>query len=58
VDIFVMDYNEFPGLSRSGAPQFAQAGSLMTVSWVKDNQVYLLTGGGDKRVLQKLLQPS
>lgn len=58
VDIFVMDHNEFPGLSRSGEPQFAQAGSLMTVSWVKDNQVYLLTGGGDKRVLQKLLQPS
>jgi hypothetical protein len=58
VDVFVMDHSDFPGLSGNSAPQFAQAGPLMTVTWAKNNQVYLLTGGGDKRHLQKLLQPA
>ncbi len=58
VDVFVMDHFDFPGLSASSTPRFAQAGALMTVTWTKNNQVYLLTGGGDKSLLQKLLQPS
>lgn len=56
VDFFVMDRAGVPGLAGSGAPQFAQAGALLTATWTAGNQVYLLTGGGNRKLLQKLLQ--
>ncbi len=58
VDLFVMDRAAFPGWTGDEAPQFAQAGNLMTVMWRKSDQIFLLTGNGDKKFLQKLLEPS
>jgi uncharacterized membrane protein YbaN (DUF454 family) len=56
VDFFVMDRAGLPGLPENGAPQFASANGLMTVAWAKGDKVYLMTGSGDKRFFQQLLQ--
>ena len=56
VDFFVMDRAGLPGLPENGAPQFASANGLMTVTWAKGNKVYLMTGNGDKGFFQRLLQ--
>jgi hypothetical protein len=54
MDLFVMDHSALPELSENGAPQFAKAGRVMTVTWVKGQKVYLLTGD-DKQILEKVL---
>ena len=56
LDLFVLDRAGVPGLAGSGGPQFAQAGALLTATWTAGNQVYLLTGGGNRKFLQKLLK--
>ena len=56
VDFFVMDRAGLPGLPENGAPQFASANGLMTVTWAKGDKVYLMTGSGGKRFFQQLLQ--
>jgi hypothetical protein len=56
VDFFVMDRAGLPDLPENGAPQFASANGLMTVTWAKGDKVYLMTGSGDKRFFQQLLQ--
>jgi hypothetical protein len=58
LDLFVMDRAAVPSLARSDVPQYAQTGALLTATWTTGNQVYLLTGGGNKKFLQKLLQQS
>jgi len=55
VDFFVMDRNGLPSLPENGAPKFASANGLMTVIWAKGGKVYLLTGGGDKKLFEQLL---
>src|SRR5208282_524025 len=55
MDFFVMDRACLPGLPENGAPQFASANGLMTVTWAKGGKVYLLTGGGDKKLFEQLL---
>ncbi|HEY1662389.1 MAG TPA: hypothetical protein VGI03_08220 [Verrucomicrobiae bacterium] len=55
MDLFVMDRVGLPGLPEGSAPQFAEANGLMTATWVKGDQVYLLTGD-NKKLLQKLFQ--
>lgn len=57
MDLFVIDRNGLPGFPENGAPQFAQAGGLMTAMWANGGKVYLLTGGS-KELLQKVLQPT
>jgi uncharacterized membrane protein YbaN (DUF454 family) len=54
MDLFVMDRTNLPGLSANSATQFANAGGLMTATWVRGDKVYLLTSE-DKELLQKLL---
>ncbi len=56
VDFFVLDRPGVPGLAGSDLPQFAQTGALVTATWTAGNRVYLLTGGANKRYLQKLLR--
>lgn len=56
VDFFVMDRAGLPDLPENGAPQFASANGLMTVTWAKGDKVYLMTGSGGKRFYQQLLQ--
>jgi uncharacterized membrane protein YbaN (DUF454 family) len=56
VDFFVMDRAGLPGMPENGGPQFASANGLMTVTWAKDDKVYLMTGNGDKKSFQNLLQ--
>jgi len=56
VDFFVMDRAGLSGLPENGAPQFAFANGSTTVTWAKDDKVYLLIGNGDKRFFQNLLQ--
>jgi hypothetical protein len=56
MDFFVMDRNGLPDLPENGAPQFASANGLMTVTWAKGDKVYLLTGKDDKKFYQQLLQ--
>jgi hypothetical protein len=55
MDLFVMDRTGLPGFPENSAPQFAKAGSLMTVTWADGRNVYLLTGQS-KELLQKVLQ--
>ncbi len=57
MDLFVMDRTGLPDFPENGAPQFAQAGGLMTVTWANGGKVYLLTGQS-KELLQKVLQPT
>jgi hypothetical protein len=57
MDLFVMDRSSLPGLPENGAPQFAKAGSLMTVTWTKGQKVYLLTGD-NKQLLEHVLRQS
>jgi hypothetical protein len=56
LDLFVMDRAGLPDFPENGAPQFAQAGGLMTAMWASSQKVYLLTGQ-NKELLQKVLQP-
>jgi hypothetical protein len=58
LDLFVMDRAAVPSLAGSDLPQYAQTGALLTATWTTGDQVYLLTGGGNKKFLQKLLQQS
>jgi len=58
VDLFVMDRAAVPSLAGSDVPQYTQTGALLTATWTTGKQVYLLTGGGNKKFLQKLLEPS
>lgn len=55
MDLFVMDRTSLQNLPDNGTPQYAQAGSLMTATWSKDDKIYLLTGK-NKELLQKVLQ--
>jgi len=55
MDFFVMDRAGLPGLPENGAPQFASASGLMTVTWDKGGKVYLLTGDNEK-LLQQILR--
>jgi len=56
MDFFVMDRAGLPGLPENGAPQFASANNLTTVTWTKDGKVYLLAGKGGRKLYQQLLQ--
>ncbi len=56
VDLFVLDHAGLPGLAEDGPPKLVEAGGSMTATWTKGGKVYLLTGGGNKTFLQKLLQ--
>jgi uncharacterized membrane protein YbaN (DUF454 family) len=56
VDFFVMDRTGLPDMPENGAPQFASANGLMTVTWAKGGKVYLLTGSGDRKFYRQLLQ--
>jgi anti-sigma factor RsiW len=56
LDLFVVDHDGLPDFPEGAAPQFAPAHGMMTATWSKGGEVYLLTGDGDKKSFQKLLQ--